>query len=289
MMNRLPQAKRSGLLLLCCLAATLVAAGPPQPPENVIREANDAFAQGDLESAEILYARSEERAPDPGLVAFNKGAALYHRGDFRRAELCFRRALGDADIPADRRARALYNLGNCLVRQAGDTDIRQLQSAIDCYELALRESSDEGIRSDAGHNLEVAKLLWAKARARRPAGERDPDWDEPREPKQPPPDPTKPPEGPGPDGTGEGPKKLDTGPKLDIGKGPESGLTPKEAEKAAPGQGNLPVLPDTDEVRSMPLEDVRAELKRNGQRLHRERQKLREEAAQGERPRANDW
>jgi tetratricopeptide (TPR) repeat protein len=274
---------------LCCLAALFVAAGPAQPPENVIREANDAFGRGDLESAESLYASAEERAPDPGLVAFNKGTALYNRGDFRRAELCFRRALGDADIPADRRARALYNLGNCLVRQAGDTDVRQLQSAIDCYELALRETSDEGIRSDAGHNLEVAKLLWAKARARRPAGERDPEWDEPREPKQPPPDPTKPPEGPGPDGTGEGPKKLDTGPKLDIGKGPESGLTPKEAEKAAPGQGNLPVLPDTDDVRSMPLEDVRAELKKNGQRLQRERQKLREEAALGERPRANDW
>jgi len=289
MMKRLAPMKRSGLLLLCCLATALVAAGPPQPPENVIRDGNDAFGRGDLESAESLYARAEERTPDPGLVAFNKGTALYHRGDFRRAELCFRRALGDADIPADRRSRALYNLGNCLVRQAGDTDVRQLQSAIDCYELALRESSDEGIRSDAGHNLEVAKLLWAKARARRPAGERDPEWDEPREPKQPPPDSTKPPEGPGPDGTGEGPKKLDTGPKLDIGKGPESGLTPKEAEKAAPGQGNLPVLPDTDEVRSMPLEDVRAELKRNGQRLQRERQKLREEAAQGERPRANDW
>ena len=177
MVNRIAPVKRSGLLLLSCLATLLVAAWPPQPPENVIREANDAFGRGDLESAESLYARAEERAPDPGLVAFNKGTALYNHGEFRRAELCFRRALGDADIPADRRARAMYNLGNCLVRQAGDTDVRQLQSAIDCYELAIRESSDEGIRSDAGHNLEVAKLLWAKARARRPAGERDPEWE----------------------------------------------------------------------------------------------------------------
>jgi tetratricopeptide (TPR) repeat protein len=278
------------VMLLSGLAAVLVAAGPAPPTDDLIRTANEAVGRGDLEAAERLYSQAEERAPDPGLVAFNKGTALYQRGDFRRAELSFRRALGDRDIPADRQARALYNLGNCLVRQAGETDVRQLQAAIECYEMSLRTSADEGIRSDAGHNLEVAKLLWAKARARRPQGERDPDWDDPpRNSHQPPPDPTKPPEGNGPDGPGEGPKKSEPGPKLDVGKGPEAGTTPKEADRAAPGQGNLPVLPDTDEVRSLPLEDVRAELKRASQRLQRERQKLREEAAQGERPRANDW
>ena len=178
----------------------------------------------------------------------------------------------------------MYNLGNCLVRQAGETDVRQLQAAIDCYEMALRETADEGVRSDAGHNLEVAKLLWAKARARRPQGERDPDWDEPQQPKRPPSDPLKPPEGMGQDAMEGESQPAET----DIG-GPNAGMTPKEGERAAPGQGNLPVLPDTEEYRSIPLEDVRAELKKAGQRLQRERQKLREEAAQGERPRANDW
>jgi tetratricopeptide (TPR) repeat protein len=276
-------------ILLSGLAVSLIGAGRPATPEDSIRQANDAFELGDLDAAEQLYAQAEERAADPGLIAFNKGTALYHLSDFRRGELCFRRALGDAAIPSERRERALYNLGNCLVRQAGETDMRQLQSAIDCYEMVLRETQDEGLRSDAGHNLELAKLLWAKARARRPQGERDPDWDEPKEPKQPPPDPTKPPEGTGADGTDDGQKKLDSGPKVDIGKGPGTGLVPKEAEKAAPGQGNLPVLPDTEEVRSLPLEDIRAELQRAGQRLQRERQKLREEATMGERPRANDW
>jgi tetratricopeptide (TPR) repeat protein len=294
-MNRQPAPKRSrdfgsarGALLVSVLAVLLVSAGPLSPTDDLVRQANDAVEQGDLESAERLYAQAEERAPDPGLIAFNKGTALYHRHEYRRAELCFRRTLGDADIPADRRARALYNLGNCLVRQAGETDVRQLQSAIDCYELALRETTDDGIRSDAGHNLELAKLLWAKARARRPKGEQDPEWNEPQQPKQPPPDPLKPPEGTDRDAM-EGDKKLEPGPKLDIGKGPNAGMTPKEAERAAPGQGNLPVLPDTEEFRSIPLEDVRAELKRAERRMLRERLKVREEAAQGERPRANDW
>ena len=276
-------------LPIAVLAVGLISAGPAGPPADLIRDADAAYDRGDLDAAESLYARAEERAPDPGLVAFNKGAALYRRGDFRRAELCFRRSLGDAEIPPERRGRALYNLGNCLVRQAGETDVKLLQAAIDCYEMALRESADEGVRSDAGHNLEVAKLLWAKARARRPAGERDPDWDEPRPPKTPPPDPSKQPENVGNEGPGEGPKKADPSSRLDVGKGPDLGPAPKETEKPTPGQGSLPVLPDTDKVESLAPEDARAVLKKAGDRIQRERQKLREEAAQGERPRANDW
>src|SRR5262245_15201478 len=279
----------AGGVLLSCLAVSLIGAGRPATPEDLVRQANDAVERGDLETAELLYAQAEERSPDPGLIAFNKGAILYQRADYRRAELCFRRALGDGAIAPDRRDRGLYNLGNCLVRQAGETDVRQLQAAIDCYEIVLRDSTDDGLRSDAGHNLELAKLLWAKAKARRPQGDRDPGWGDAKGPGQPPPDPSKPPEGTGADGTGDGPKKLEPGPKMDAGHGPGAGMVPKEAEKAAPGQGNLPVLPDTDDVRHLPLEDIRAELRRAGARLHRERQKQREEASQGERPRANDW
>jgi tetratricopeptide (TPR) repeat protein len=275
-------------IVIALAGVCLVSAGDAEPPADLIRAANEAYALGHMDTAESLYSQAEERAADPGLVAFNKGSVLYRRGDFRRAELCFRRTLGDAEVPADRRARALYNLGNCLVRQAGETDVKVLQAAIDCYELTLRESADEGVRTDAAHNLEIAKLLWARARARRPPGERDPDWDEPKS-KEPPPDPNKRPEDPGPDGTGDGSKKADPVAKLDPGKGPEAGPTPKEIERPTPGQGNLPVLPDTDQVESRSPEDARAVLKKAAERLQRERQMLREEAAQGERPRANDW
>jgi tetratricopeptide (TPR) repeat protein len=270
------------------LAVVLVSAGPAKVTDDLIRQGNDAIAHGEIEAAEGLYQQAEERANDPGLVAFNKGIALFRHGDFRRAELSFRRTLGDASVPADRRERALYNLGNCLVREAGESEVKQLQAAIDSFELVLHETSDDGLRADAGHNLEIAKLLWAKARARRPANERDPNWDEPREPNRPPPDPNKK-EGAGNDSTNEGSKTPDTGTKIDPGKGPDPGFAPKETPKAMPGQGSLPVLPDTGEVPSLSQEDARAELKRTADRLHRERQKLREEAASGERIRANDW
>jgi tetratricopeptide (TPR) repeat protein len=270
------------------LAVVFVSAGPAKAPDDLIRQGNEAIARGEIDAAEGLYQQAEERADDPGLVAFNKGIALYRHGDHRRAELSFRRTLGDASIPADRRERALYNLGNCLVREAGEADVKLLQAAIDSFELVLRESSDEGLRADSGHNLEIAKLLWAKARARRPANERDPNWDEPREPNRPPPDPSKK-EDAGNDSTSEGSKAPEAGAKIDPGKGPDPGLAPKETPKAVPGQGSLPVLPDTGEVPSLSQEDARIELKRTADRLQRERQKLREEAASGERIRANDW
>jgi tetratricopeptide (TPR) repeat protein len=270
------------------LAVVVVSAGPVLLPEDLIRQGNEAIARGDIDAAEGLYQQAEERAADPGLVAFNKGIALYRHGDFRRSELSFRRTLGDAAIPAERRERALYNLGNCLVREAGESDVKLLQAAIDSFELAIRETSDDGLRADAGHNLEIAKLLWAKARARRPANERDPNWDEPREPTRPPPDPNKK-EDMGNDTASDGSKQPEAGAKIDPGKGPDPGFAPKEAPKAVPGQGNLPVLPDTGEVPSLSQDDARAELKRTADRLHRERQKLREEAVNGERIRANDW
>jgi hypothetical protein len=278
--------KRSRFLLL--FAALIgISAGPAQPPDDLVRRANEAVAGGDLEAAESLYAQAEERSPDPGLVAFNTGTLLYRRADYRRAELCFRRTLGDAAIPRERRGKGLFNLGNCLVKQ-GETDLRQLQAAIDCFELALREPLEEGIRRDAEHNLELTKLLWAKARAKNPDKEHDPEWDNPRE-KEPPPDPKKPPEPQGKDGANENASKLDPAVKIDPGKGQDKGVATKETAKPVPGQGNLPVLPDTEEVPSRSTDDARAFLKKAADRLQRERQKLREEAVQGERIRANDW
>jgi tetratricopeptide (TPR) repeat protein len=269
------------------VALVLVSAGPPGPVEDFIRQGNAAVEAGDPDGADALYAKAEERAADPGLIAFNKAVLAFKRGDFRRAELGFRRALGDGEIPADRRVRGLYNLGTCLVRQAGEVDVKQLQAAIECYEQVLGETTDDGLRSDAGHNLELAKLLWAKARARRPQGERDPDWEEPKDPKRPPPDPQRNPDDPANDGTGDA-KQPEAG-KLDQGKGLDKGVMPKPTEKKAPGHGNLPVVPDTDKVESRAPDDARAKLREAAERIRKERQKLREEAGQGERPRANDW
>ena len=49
------------------------------------------------------------------------------------------------------------------------------------------------------------------------------------------------------------------------------------------------MIPDTGKVEDYSPEDLRVMLKKTADRLQRERQKSREEAAQGDRPRAKDW
>src|SRR5262249_13606724 len=91
-----------------CLLVSLLAAAP-EPPDDLVRQGNAAFERGEVTGAEGLYGKAEERAVDPGLVAFNKADALYQQEKYREAEVHFRRALGDAAIPPERRHRALYN------------------------------------------------------------------------------------------------------------------------------------------------------------------------------------
>jgi tetratricopeptide (TPR) repeat protein len=264
------------------VVAMLVMAPAFPTTEELLQQANTLASQGNLDQAELLYDQAEERANDPGLVAFNKGFVYSRRGDHRRAELYFRRALGDDAIPPPRQSKAFYNLGNALVQQAGASDLKRLQAAILCYEEALRITQDEGLKADATHNLEVAKLLWFQAQAKRPPEERERAWDD----KQKLPDaPEEEPQ----DHGGKSPKdnqRLEHSPK----QGPEiEKMQPVETKQAAPGQGNLPIIPDTDEVTSYAPEDARKVLIEAGNRLQKERQQHRSEARPGERPHANDW
>ena len=75
---------------------------------------------------------AEEWTTDPGLVAFNKAAALYRLGRFREAELHYRRCREDA--VGARRAKLLYDLANCLVQRAGEHDAEALAEAIHLYD-----------------------------------------------------------------------------------------------------------------------------------------------------------
>src|SRR3954471_8216204 len=154
---------RSSYFIGIAAALALVSASPAPTPDDFIRDGNTAAEQGRWENALAFYDRAEERGTDPGMIAFNKATAYYRLNDYRRAESHFRMALDDAAIPAERRAKALYNLGDCLVKQAGEKDLRLLRDAIRCYELCLDAAADEGLRRDAEYNLELAKLLWNKA------------------------------------------------------------------------------------------------------------------------------
>ncbi len=167
--------RRLGLLVPAMLGLVLLGASPDMNVERLLREGNAAFDRGDYEKAIEFYDRAEDRATDPGQVAFNKATALYrlalddteqNSGDpvrrFREAEEHYRRSAEGADEP--RRSRALFGLANSLVQGRGD-DVRALMQAVRCYRECLR-SPDRQVAEDARHNLELAKLLWLRVRSK---------------------------------------------------------------------------------------------------------------------------
>jgi Ca-activated chloride channel family protein len=283
-------------LLFVCAFTLIVGASPPSPPDDLIRRGNKALERGDFDDAISLYQQAEERGNDPGLIAFNKATALYQLQQYRKAESHYRMALDDAAIPAERRARTLYNLGDCLVKQAEDKDVRLLRDAIRFFELCLDMGPEDGLRKDAAHNLELAKMLWNKARARisRPP---DPNTDEPADDSKPPESKKKEKErDPSKEGIDDGKQKDgDPSKKVDADSKENGGQKEKVDSKFDKRPGNAPrdqgppVLPDIDQVEQRSPEDTLKTLEAAEKRLHRERRLLRMEAAIPVKPSGRDW
>jgi len=281
---------QSVLPLALVIAGFVAGAAELQAPDELVREGNAAFERGDYAAAEALFSRAAEGAADPGLVAFNKAAAHYNEGRYRDAEVHLRRALSDAAISPERRGRSLYNLGNSLVQQAGENDVPRLRAAIRTYELCLEEIGDgePELLSDAAHNLELAKLLWARARAKSSEAQKSVNEEEPKD-SGPPPEPKKEPNKEDDNGPGVEPKKGFVPKKVeDTGKADAKG-NEVESKEPPPGAGNLPVLKDEDELIPLSADDTRAYLRQAAERLRKERLNLRKQAALPEGGRPNDW
>src|SRR5262245_48981385 len=171
--------KRSLFLLPLLL---LVAAAPVARVEDLVRRGNEAFDAGEYAEAVKLYEQAEPSATDPGLVAFNKAATFYKQGVtappgqrmdfFRRAEQHYRCAAEGAE--SSRRLRACFGLANSILQGRAE-DAAALRQAIACYRECLSSPDvDEALAADARHNLEVAKLLLIRAKARSPESEKPP-------------------------------------------------------------------------------------------------------------------
>lgn len=273
-------------LILVPIIACVLAAGPSHAPSanELIEAGNAALLRGDAVTAEKQFVAALERTDDPGLVAFNLGILHFQRKEYTEAERFFTRSLDDADAPADRRAKALYNRGVCLLHRGG---IAQFRTAIDSFERCLKATEAEELRSDAQQNLELAKLLWAEARVN--AKEKP----KPNEPSpNAPPDPKKPessddPQNPEPNG---GEPKVGTPSKID----PLTGQAipkqkPKETEKTVGGKGNLPVRIDPETWRPKSEDKAREFLKVLSQRLAKDRRNSVEVHATPERADVKDW
>jgi tetratricopeptide (TPR) repeat protein len=267
-------------------AVALLSAAPPASPDALQREADAAAARGDFAAAERLYAAAGERAVDPGLVAFNRGTVQFAREEYREAELNFIRCLDDAAVPPDRRAKASYNRGVCLLKRGGSARI--YRAAIDGFEKYLDAGlPDETLAADARHNLELAKVLWAQARAKDASADRPNDPPPEEKPEKVPPRPETGPSDLGPDATGS-PTGPGSTPRAVPVTGPADGQ-PGGSDQKAPGAGTLPVLTDTDGVQKLSPEDTQTYLARIAARLDKDRRDTARLVAGPDRKTVRDW
>jgi tetratricopeptide (TPR) repeat protein len=260
------------------LIALLAGAAPESSPEEVVRQGNAAFEREEFAAALALYERAEERITNPGLVAHNKAAALFRLGRFDEAARHYESALEDASGP--RRAALLYDLGNCRLHQSQGASPERLKNAVECFARCLSQDGiDTQLRDDAQHNLELAKLLWLKARQ---SGNNNETGNQP-EPKEPPKTEDKPPkEQPKNSGNDSG-----TEPRADPMTGAAAETDPRHGQQSPiptkepppPGKSNLPPIPDKAELVPMAPEDAIAHLQRAAAKVLRERRQHQESSA----------
>jgi tetratricopeptide (TPR) repeat protein len=263
-------------MLLMILGLCSVSASTGDDAARCAAQGNTAFEQGDYAAAVRCYSAAEQRTTDPGLVAFNKAAALYRLGQYRDAELHYLRCVETA--PTDRRCRALYNAANAVVLQTGASDPSRLKLAIGYYQDALHPVTDAQLEESILQNLALARALLKQAMTAKNPSKRDNNSDHHR--------------GAGengglsdssqvvdPDSTGRSAAKKDDGP----------GGTKTSKRTLSPGAGNLPVIPDRPEAAPLPSEDAARYLEEVAERVRRDRFEHRKRHRVPASPNVRDW
>lgn len=283
---------RFGLVCLAVLALVVSGAAPNASVEELLRRGNAAFGDGDYATAAAFYDRAEERATDPGLVAYNKATALYRLAaadarestrHFRDAEIYYRAAATTSAEP--RRSRALFGLGNSLLQARGE-EVGALREAIRCYRACLvSPDGDASLAKNARHNLELAKLLCIRALARNPQADRDKkdESDGSNSSEQPMGSEDKPREG-GNDPGAEANRMAAGQQAADA-----NGQQPIQTDQRMGGPGTLPPVEDSDKPTPLTPEEASQHLRNAIQEIDRERNNQRLRSARTPTGPVKDW
>ena len=128
---------------------------------RLLNEANRALQDGNLDEAIAIYESAESLMPGNHRLAYNKGVALYRKGEIESAQQLFTSAINTDDPGLA--ASASFNLGNCHYSKAieqlesdSQAAVEQLKASIKHYRSSLQLNSAD---SDARANIELAQKL----------------------------------------------------------------------------------------------------------------------------------
>ncbi len=129
------------------LPMEMIAQQGPPALRYLMRQGNEAYAQGQWVKAEISYRKALDQFPNVEMAAYNLGNALYQQGRYDQAASAYGRAaaqLKDEGIAA----RAYFNLGNAHLAR------KDFDAAETAFKQSLRlQPTDE----DARYNLSFAQ------------------------------------------------------------------------------------------------------------------------------------
>ncbi len=129
---------------------------------GLVKEGNSAYNAEEYDKAVTAYDEALKESPDSPYAFFNKGAALYKKGDYAGAAEAFEKAaLNSRDRQFEAKSR--FNLGNTAYKEAEARKENDLQKALEgCsksvshYREALR--LDPGLK-EAAENMEMVRVV----------------------------------------------------------------------------------------------------------------------------------
>lgn len=132
------------------------------PAQEILREGNNLYAEGNFNKAINKYDESLVEAPEALEPKFNKANSYYRLDDLAKAIDLYREVAADSkDMKLVSKAK--YNLGNCSFQQGLKQRDSNLQKAIDDLKTAIGYwrgvLAIEPENEKAARNIEVARLI----------------------------------------------------------------------------------------------------------------------------------
>ena len=146
--------KKTPILLTLLVLQFTVAA---QASRHQLREGNRQYNKERYDQAEVAYRRALQRDTTDARGQYNLGGALYRQGKYDDAAHHYEQTLADPKASDRRRANALHNRGNSLLKAGMENQQQELlQEALNSYQEALKLNPKN---DDTRYNLALARRL----------------------------------------------------------------------------------------------------------------------------------